>query len=129
MNLLSKVIAIAAIGTAVIAAGSFLALRGSEAATAASFPTVPYTTGFATATGWSCASNGPSNGVLTFRDRWSGVWELAASNLPSFTSFTTVTWAACTNGWAHGYLNLPANRPITVAQAPRINLSTLPLMR
>lgn len=117
MTLLSKIIASVAVGAVAIAAGSAFALLsagGDTAATWRNTAAVPYTQGFSNATGWNCALSGrDGNGALSFQDRWSGDWASANND------FTSFTWASCSNGWAHGYLNmLPPGGQTTVAQSP-----------
>ena len=109
MTKLTRTFVIFAVGAAILAAGSAVAVRAS----------VNYVQGFSATsneTGWNCSANVPATApALTAEDRWNGQWQ------PAATDFSQFAWAGCTNGWAYGY--------VTGHRAEGIDLSTLPIMR
>jgi hypothetical protein len=106
---LTRTFVVFAVGAAILAAGSAVAVRAS----------VNFVQGFSAVseeTGWNCSANGPSTPMsLTAENRWNGEWH------PATTDFSKFTWAGCTNDWSYGYMNGP--------RADGIDLSTLPIMR
>jgi hypothetical protein len=104
---LTKTFAIFAVGAAILATGSAVAVKAS----------VNFIQGFSVSdNGWNCSASAPATTMaLTAEDRWNGQWQ------PASNDFTRFAWAGCSNGWAYGYVN--------GTRADGIDLSTLPVMR